>query len=760
MISESMKSRVAEGSYQFGEFRLDGKNLLLFRAQEIVSLPPKTVEVLLALVVARGQVVTKQEILNKVWADTFVEENNLPHHVSQLRKALGEERNGRKFIETIPRRGYRFVASVNTPAEIESPETQSAECAVTKSVAETIVEPFEFRAAFGDAEIFTPDTEPPAKNLSARNSRRRFLWATAFGVGLVLLAGTFFLARRGMKPLATVARGNAPEMKIRRLTPDADADAPAVAPDGASVVFTKLENGQTTLWRKTIASGEMTQLLPPVQTKDGSIAATRFSPDGRWIYFKRIAADTKNSTVSRVGSNGGAPQKICEKVGSDFSISPDGKQLAFTRDYQFLIIADAESGAERVAATHAGSERFIRSDFSSSVAWSPDGARVIYAISSLENNAYIQQLRELNLATSAESRISIDRDLGNIYQIEWLPDGSELLVSCDETWALPNQLWQIAYPSGKTRRIQNEADNFLAIRLSADGKTLVAHQELGHYNLWTAALDNLERRKQITLGAAAQHGRYGVSFTPQDKIVYTSTESDAVDLWEIDAGGGSQKQLTVNAGKANYFPEITADGRYLVFVSRRSGVNQVWRADADGRHPVQLSQGLESWDFSLSPENEVYYVNYSVAEKRSLLYKISVEGGAVVPVNDYYYQDLPWFSPDGRWMLFYGGATKDEKPRFSLVERATGKIVRYFDKMSKYLHWMPDSKAIIYADTLQTLMRQSVESNSPPQLLADFSPNKIDHFDFSPHAKNIVFALGNVTGEIVLIENFLGDGIK
>lgn len=99
--------------YAFGEFRLDPAERALFRGNELVSLTPKALETLLALVRRAGHVVNKEELMQEVWPDTFVEEGNLNVNISALRKVLAEAGNGQVFIETIPRRGYRFVASVS-----------------------------------------------------------------------------------------------------------------------------------------------------------------------------------------------------------------------------------------------------------------------------------------------------------------------------------------------------------------------------------------------------------------------------------------------------------------------------------------------------------------------------------------------------------------------------------------------------------------------------------------------------------------------
>lgn len=118
--------------YEFGPFRLDGAERLLLRNGEVVPLTPKAFDVLLALVEQAGHLLGKEELLKTVWPDSFVEESNLADNVSRLRKALGDGENGQKFIETVPRRGYRFVAGVKelsneSAAAVEPPSAKIAE---------------------------------------------------------------------------------------------------------------------------------------------------------------------------------------------------------------------------------------------------------------------------------------------------------------------------------------------------------------------------------------------------------------------------------------------------------------------------------------------------------------------------------------------------------------------------------------------------------------------------------------------------------
>jgi len=109
-----------KGLYEFGAFRLDAAERLLSRGNETVPLAPKTFDLLLALVDQPGRLLERETLLKAVWPDTFVEDNNLADNISRLRKALGEGENGQKFIETVPKRGYRFVVDVRKDSDLEA----------------------------------------------------------------------------------------------------------------------------------------------------------------------------------------------------------------------------------------------------------------------------------------------------------------------------------------------------------------------------------------------------------------------------------------------------------------------------------------------------------------------------------------------------------------------------------------------------------------------------------------------------------------
>jgi DNA-binding winged helix-turn-helix (wHTH) protein len=103
-------------SFAFNDFRFDIEKRVLWRGEQVVALPPKATEVLCVLLTEPGNLVERQEILERVWADTYVEEGNLNHAISSLRRALGAD-----LIQTVPKRGYRFAGDVSRLPEPRAP---------------------------------------------------------------------------------------------------------------------------------------------------------------------------------------------------------------------------------------------------------------------------------------------------------------------------------------------------------------------------------------------------------------------------------------------------------------------------------------------------------------------------------------------------------------------------------------------------------------------------------------------------------------
>lgn len=153
--------------YAFAQFRLDLNKRLLFADSEIVTLTPKAFDTLLALVENRGAVLSKEELMQLVWPDQFVEENNLAQNIHMVRKSLGEGVGGARFIETIPKRGYRFIAEVKDAAATDDAYERDAR---------------QLSRAAGAAGFVSAPSEQPAPTLRAERSPAQIVPRTQYVV--------------------------------------------------------------------------------------------------------------------------------------------------------------------------------------------------------------------------------------------------------------------------------------------------------------------------------------------------------------------------------------------------------------------------------------------------------------------------------------------------------------------------------------------------------------------------------------------------
>lgn len=304
-----------------------------------------------------------------------------------------------------------------------------------------------------------------------------------------------------------------------------------------------------------------------------------------------------------------------------------------------------------------------------------------------------------------------------LVKLNGCPTEKNLLVTRITNPNLHSEIWRVTYPNGATERISRADISVGSIRLSADGKTLLALQRIGHYNLWLANAENISPPKQISIGAAALHGVNGLAYLPDNRILYSSTQSGNLDLWAMDENGGNRRQLTVNAGTFNAEPVVTADNRFIVFVSNRSGSAEIWRMDIDGRNPFQLTQNIKETYFQVSPDNFIYLVEYPPYAPERRIYKISVENGERSQVNKDIYSTFPTISLDGKWAL---RPNEDDIKKFDLINAVTGKFRRTIAVEISEFVWQPDSQAIINKDRLgEKLVRIPIDG-SKPQIIAVF----------------------------------------
>jgi DNA-binding winged helix-turn-helix (wHTH) protein len=269
---------------EFGPFSIDLGERVLRRDGRPVPLTPKAFDVLAALVEQPGRLISKDELLQKVWPDTFVEESNLAYNVFALRKALGDTADNGQFIETIPKRGYRFIATVTPVSRGNggSPPPDAAKAAMPEAVSAT--------------KEFHPVGEPPqpptASDVRRHSSSRPLRAAAWFAAGVICAGGVVLVMvpRKAVPTLSVIRAQIAPGVQLSEASPF------AVSPDGQQLVFGGTgSDGVNRLWVRRM-DAEVARPLSGTEAALGSLTPPMF-----WSANRSRSPASANSSGSTCG---------------------------------------------------------------------------------------------------------------------------------------------------------------------------------------------------------------------------------------------------------------------------------------------------------------------------------------------------------------------------------------------------------------------------------------------------------------------------
>jgi DNA-binding winged helix-turn-helix (wHTH) protein/Tol biopolymer transport system component len=705
--------------YEFNGFRLDARERTLRRAGEIVPLQPKTIDVLCVLVARAGEVVTKAELMEAVWADAFVEESNLTQSIYTLRKTLGAGVSGEQFIETLARRGYRFAAPVN--------------------IVPRMVEP---------------------THVQTRSFFRSWKFAAACIAALLILMPAGIYTAYKYRTKTTTSAAPIENVMPQRLTFSGKVSFPVIAPDGKSFVFA----GDEGLFLQDVESGAIVKLEVTGHKVFGNL---QFSPDGEHIYFRDEVRPDRGGDLFRIARLGGASQKVADNVWSTPGFSADGKQAAFIRFFPeksefHLVVREVASAAENVLLTRHQPQNLLRLIFP---AWSPDGQKLLIVEQTAgEKNA--SRLLVVDVASGIVQMV----DTPTFVQVEqplWHPVTGDIYVAGREQNRF-FQLWRITYPAGEIKRITNDLNIYRYISISADGKTMLARQGSSYSHIWTAPAGDLQNPKQLTTGNLNRDGSDGMSWTPGGDIVYSSRITGAIDIWLLRLADGSRKQLTQNAGGANENPFASADGKYIFFDSTRGRARHIWRMGIDGAGPLQMTTGDKERDLwpVVSPDGAwLYYLqrspNANAIWRKSLAderVEMITDPGKVSPESSLS------ISADGRYLAFGVSIGKEQGEeggmlRFGIMPAGEPGRLRLFDLHATIakIFWEPDSKTFDFIEDTPEggrIWRQGVEADAKPALLFTAPKDQVFEMTWSADGKTLALSRGRQVNDAILLKNF------
>jgi len=551
---------------------------------------------------ARGQVVSRDEFMDSVWANMVVTDDVLARCISELRKILGDQPNEPRYIETIRKSGYRLLPAVVFDATIDT-AAYSAAYSVASTAAHSVSDlPFasppdiEADAVSGtrttalpdgadsgstngsSAAALLPPPHPISSALPSFAGQHRPPWTWSL-LGVAFMLGVFLVYHRMLDPSPAQ-----PSVLPFTSLPGEEVD-PALSPDGESIVFAS--NG---------GSGDNFELYIKQVGGEASLQLTRspgnerdpiWSPDGRQVAFIRERAGTTG--IYLTPSLGGSERELATFGARDvqgMTWSPDGSMLVLSIERSpHGVFALYEMPIETLALRERTfPPNHIYGDLSPT--FSPDGDRIAFvrALSPPVQDIYTIARRD-----SLPSRLT--RDNTEINGIEWDPSGRHILYSSLRGGM--SNLWRIALLGGRPIWVATAGYNAHLREPSIDrsGARIAFERRTSYTDLW-----QLHRSQQPRPLIVTTRWDSDPAIAPDgSRIAFVSTQSGSREIWIADADGANAFQRTTLGDGIVSTPRWSPDGASLAFVHWRNGHADVYRIDAVAGmpHPIAASPADE-----------------------------------------------------------------------------------------------------------------------------------------------------------------------
>ncbi len=744
---------IATSLVRFGVFELDLRAGELRKNGVKIKLQEQPLQVMGMLLARPGEVVTREELQRKLWSsDTFVDfEHSLNAAVKRLREALGDSADNPRFVETLPRHGYRFIA----PVDRSQPPVEAAESVITPAAADAAA----VTATPGSGAIATATSPQRSQSgSSAITAAKRCKWEVAAGVFLVLTLlgmsgfGVYSLLHRpALIPFQ--------KFTVTQVTHTGKAGGAAISPDGRYVLSIMDDNGIQSLWLYNVPTGSDTQVIPPLATHYRGLA---FSPDGNYIYF------VKDGDVYRSPVLGGAPQVVVRGIFSEITFSPDGQRIAYLR------YDDPEPGKWRIftASVDGNNEAALRTGSLSSedpnfLAWSPTGDEVAYSLGKAEQ--HVAGIDIANLVTGESHGLATFHDKFPL-EIHWSPDGRTLFTRYTELDAHPTngQIGLLRSAGGDIEPITRDTNLYTTLTLSADGGTLATVQARSPItvSVISKAGGGFREPRSILSESNALIDSSALSWGADGSLFF----SKFFHLFKLGVDGTSQTQLMRDSNTAVIFPS-SCGGKHLVLTLKLKDTTSwnVWQTNADGFNPVKLTDGAYDVFPVCSPDQKwVYYVDYVGRHISRVPLDGSSKSEAIfgVPQGYSYFYGLT-VSPDGKTLataLKKGQLpeTMEGGAKIALFELESSKPPRVLDASHYWSHYWwrdtslqftPEGKSLAYVGRENEVDNVWVQplAGSADHPVTNFKSEQIALFSLSPDGKSLAVLRSHWDSDVVLL---------
>jgi DNA-binding winged helix-turn-helix (wHTH) protein/Tol biopolymer transport system component len=566
---------------RFGGFTLNPEHHALFCNQERLHITEKPLETLIFLVENRGRVVEKQELLDAVWTGTFVTEDTLVHAVREIRRVLGDDKDNPRFIQTVPRQGYRFVGEVF--AEVNSIEANAEEIAFAPLVADDF----------------------PASNKSAIKFGKIFLFGLA-GFLLAAAAAVGFIYFYKPAPRAKALY----ETQKQLTAGEFSAGKPAFSPDGKLMLCVWSSQETRGFGDIFVISVADHRSIPVTAKENPSGDLPVFTADSNNVVYSRYrsgnAGDRLPDLYSVPSSGLTAPRVyIAEASGAGFST--DGKYVAYTKHLP-------SQKALWLSPTNDLEVHFEIAPEGFTPRFSPDGKWLAYTTSDPERG--LGDLWIVDTATFTERR-NLTRELQQLYGLTWTADSRSIIFSSKRSGI--HLLWQVSLDGEDVKPLMPTFGGYaIAPSVSADGKTLVFQYGRLAKDLLLAKTGN-EETENLTTDELHEW----VRFSPSGKQIASVVQRHdfGKDISIIELGEGISDRRSRRFALPDKNPESLSwlDEKHIAYLTQDAKTSQtkaiVVNTGNGMATPLTTFAGMAEW-LAVRPDGKAVAVVMTEAGKK------------------------------------------------------------------------------------------------------------------------------------------------